>query len=387
MKSFNLPKLTIPADPKQQWYISFWCQDPENPSKLLRIRKMDDINKFKGYQNRVQRSKFWLGYYSEKLILGWNPLIKVIQDTTLIKKSTFTLEYSIKLYLQEKEYSVGIKTNNKYKYFLRGFLNWMKDKNLRILPLDAIEIRHVLDYRNHQLETKKWGNKNCNTFITSCSTFFRYMVDNYEYVIIKNPVKGIKKLNFSVKGNKAFSDAQIRELKKVMMRVNPYLYFYCQTVYNTCTRPQAEARLLKCGDFDFNRKVLCVSSEICKSNVTQYVPLSDTFICLLKEQGVDTSPPDYFVFTQFKEPGIKPLHQETLQSWFNIVKNELNMGREYTLYSWKHTRNIHAWQDTKDVMFIKTLNRHTILETTMIYLRDLGCFVDNNELVNKLRQI
>ena len=79
--------------------------------------------------------------------------------------------------------------------------------------------------------------------------------------------------------------------------------------------------------------------------------------------------------------------QESLQNWFSDIKKELNMGREYTLYSWKHTINIHAWQDTKDVMFIKTLNRHTILETTMIYLRDLGCFVDNNELVNKLRQI
>jgi len=387
MRSQSLPKLTIPANPEHQWYISFWCPNPDNPSQFLRVRKMDDINAFKGYQARMKRSRYWITYYTEKLIEGWNPFNKVIEDTVREKKSAFTLSYSIKLYLKEKQFSVSLNTYHKYKYCLEGFLQWMTEKKLADLHIENVDLRHVLEYRNHQLENKTWANKTSNTFIAACSTFFRYMIDNYEYVIIKNPIRGVKKLSFTVKGNKAYSEAQIAALKKIMLRDNPYLYFFCQTIYNTCTRPQAETRLLKCGDFDFNRKVLCIRADISKTNVTQYIPLSDSFITLLKENGIDTAFPEYYVFTSLKSPGERPLHQESLQNWFSDIKKELNMGREYTLYSWKHTRNIHAWQDTKDVMFIKTLNRHTILETTMIYLRDLGCFVDNNELVNKLRQI
>ncbi|MES2873704.1 MAG: tyrosine-type recombinase/integrase, partial [Bacteroidota bacterium] len=309
---------------------------------------MDDINAFKGYQARMKRSRYWITFYTEKLLEGWNPFHKVIEDTTKEKKSTFTLSYSIKLYLKEKQFSVSVNTYNKYKYCLEGFLQWMTEKKLADLHIEKVDIRHVLEYRNHQLEKKTWANKTSNTFITACSTFFRYMIDNYEYVILKNPIRGVKKLSFSVKGNKAYSEAQIAALRKIMLQDNPYLYFFCQTIYNTCTRPQAETRLLKCGDFDFNRKVLCIRADISKTNVTQYIPLSDSFITLLKENGIDTAFPDYYVFTSLKSPGERPLHQESLQNWFSTIKQELKMGREYTLYSWKHTRNIHAWQDTKD---------------------------------------
>lgn len=50
-----------------------------------------------------------------------------------------------------------------------------------------------------------------------------------------------------------------------------------------------------------------------------------------------------------------------------LTKSFESNQSEYTLYSWKHTRNIHAWQVTKDVMFIKLINRHMILETTMMF--------------------
>jgi site-specific recombinase XerD len=387
MHAFKSPRLTIPKDPSGQWYISLWCPDPDNPSTFLRVRKMDDINSLTTYRQKLKRAKYWLDYYGEKLMSGWNPLVVEAKDPLRKKKSAFTLSYSINLYLKEKNHSVGKKSFHKYKYFMEGFLDWMKEQNLDTISIASVDIRHILDYRNTKLENHIWGNKNSNTFISCCTTFFRYLVDNYDYVITKNPIKGVKKLNISVKGNKAYTEDQIANLKKLMLKNNPYLYFYCQTIYNTCTRPQAETRLLKCGDFDFNRKVLCIRSEISKCSVTQYIPLSDSFILLLKKNGIDTALPDYYVFTQNKQPGLKPLHQETLQGWFSKIKTELNMGKEYSLYSWKHTRNIHAWQDTKDIMFIKTLNRHTVLETTMIYLRDLGCFVDNNQIVNKLRQI
>lgn len=337
--SFRAPKLSIPTNQKNQWYITLWVQDPSNNSRYIRVKKMDDINTFQSYKERMKRAKYWLQIYEQKLLSGWNPIIKEIASAPP-PKLTFTLSYSIDLYLREKKLSVSNKTNHKYTYFLNGFLDWINIKIGSEISLTDISLRNILDYRNEQLAEKTWGNKNSNTFITACSTFFKYMTENYEHVISKNPVKHVKKLTVAIKGNKAYSEDQITALRKAMEKDNPYLYFFCQVIYNTCTRPQAETRLLKCGDFDFRRKVLCIRSDISKTSVTQYIPLSDTFISLLIEQGIDKAPIDLYVFTQNRRPGTNPLHQETILNWFNKIKKDLGLGREYTLYSWKHTRNI-----------------------------------------------
>lgn len=56
--SFRAPKLSIPTNQKNQWYITLWVQDPSNNSKYTRVKKMDDINTFQSYKERMKRAKY-----------------------------------------------------------------------------------------------------------------------------------------------------------------------------------------------------------------------------------------------------------------------------------------------------------------------------------------
>jgi integrase len=64
------------------------------------------------------------------------------------------------------------------------------------------------------------------------------------------------------------------------------------------------------------------------------------------------------------------LHKEIL------IKLKMYRFKETVLYSWKHTGNINAYLKGMDIKLIQQINGHTSLETTEIYLRKLGLFLD-----------
>jgi len=52
--------------------------------------------------------------------------------------------------------------------------------------------------------------------------------------------------------------------------------------------------------------------------------------------------------------------------------NQLHIGKEKTLYSWKHTGGIDYYNVVKDPYPIMQQLRHHSLQITMIYLKSLG---------------
>lgn len=118
--------------------------------------------------------------------------------------------------------------------------------------LDEIRKKHVLEFLEYKRQT--WGNKTANNFVVDLSTFLNHWVDNFDDVLSKNYISKMGKLPTESEGNTAYSDKQIINLKKLMLEHQPYVYFFCLAVYNTCTRPKTECRLLKCGDVVFDRR-------------------------------------------------------------------------------------------------------------------------------------
>lgn len=55
---------------------------------------------------------------------------------------------------------------------------------------------------------------------------------------------------------------------------------------------------------------------------------------------------------------------------------------ELTLYSWKHTGNVRAYEAGVDILTIQEQNRHHNLAMTEVYLRSLGLRV-KRELLDK----
>jgi site-specific recombinase XerD len=69
---------------------------------------------------------------------------------------------------------------------------------------------------------------------------------------------------------------------------------------------------------------------------------------------------------------------------FTKLKKQLSLPKEVTMYAIKHTRAIHLAQDGADPYSIMQLFRHSGLDITMAYLRDLGVNV-NRQAANLSR--
>lgn len=371
------------GDISKQWYLLFYCIDPLD-GKRKRVRVLEHINKAKTVTERREVAESFRIIYQNYLDNGWNFFDK---DKEVISKINTNILNCIETYLDDKKGNTARKTFNKYRQILGNSLTaYLKARNLHYSDISAIDKRVLLDFLADQKKVKGWNsNKTYNNYLLDLSTFFNYFINNYDHVLSKNPLKGVTRLREQLKGHTAYSDQQVADLKAFLEKDNPFLLLFCQTVYETCTRPQTEARHLKCGMFDFQRGVLRITSDIAKNSTTDYVPLRKEFMDKLKAYGVDKADPNDYLFTRYRKIGKHPINEQSLQLWYTKAKLALNLGQDFSIYSWKHTRNIHVWLDTKDVMFIKTLNRHKTLEMTMKYLRDLGCFVDNNELLEKTR--
>jgi site-specific recombinase XerD len=102
--------------------------------------------------------------------------------------------------------------------------------------------------------------------------------------------------------------------------------------------------------------------------------------------GLLDNPGDYFVFTYHGKPWATQSADDFLQKKFRMIRAELNLSKDYTLYSFKHTRAVHLLMDGAQPIDIMQLFRHTDLSTTTKYIRDLG-FDLNAKFTDKSRNI
>ena len=70
---------------------------------------------------------------------------------------------------------------------------------------------------------------------------------------------------------------------------------------------------------------------------------------------------------------------------FQKLIPELNLSEEYTLYSWKHSGVVSAYNAGVDIKTIQRQCRHSSLEQTDVYLKSLGLGV--SQAMNKIPQL
>ena len=70
---------------------------------------------------------------------------------------------------------------------------------------------------------------------------------------------------------------------------------------------------------------------------------------------------------------------------FRKLIKALNLGKDYTLYSWKHSGVVVAYKAGIDIKTIQSQCRHKSLEQTDIYLKSLG--LSMNLAINKMPEL
>jgi integrase len=166
-------------------------------------------------------------------------------------------------------------------------------------------------------------------------------------------------------------------LEPVLKKEFPELFLFTRFIYYTFSRVQ-ELKELRIRDINLRARTITLKDEFTKTEKTLVKPIVSPLLDLILESKILNNPGHYYVFGKGLKPGPDrcPVNFATNEHKKILESTGIYRANETTLYGWKHTGNINAYLAGMDIKVIQIINGHASLETTEIYLRKLGLFID-----------
>ncbi len=379
---------------ESRWYVEYYFRVPSfvtTSKKWERFRITGDINE---HRNSTSAEHFRQSI-EDALKNGFNPFALDYRDKKneakeVEEKKEWTIQQALLWFLQKwPDRGLDPESIAKYTRAVTVLTDWLRSKNLLHSPIQDITTKHVEDALADSKRDLEWGNRYYNNMKDYLRTAFKYLVKNK--IAPANIIEDIDKLKVKTRKHRAYDDDVLKRLMDTLQKEDPYLHFAAQVVYHLCLRSEKELSLFKVGDIIVERKQARVSPEDAKGGMGRYIPLSDEIIKVFEERSILSYPKDYYVFAVSHQnkfvkdgaPGPEPFGRGFFSKRFSRIRKMLNLSSDYTLYGMKHTRAVHLKLDGASDAQIMVLMGHTDIATTAKYLRDLGLFVDADD-INKL---
>lgn len=233
----------------------------------------------------------------------------------------------------------------------------------------------ALDFKDFLKDTYD-SPKTINNKLSNIKAVFSFAVDNGH--VIDNPFSKVKLLPHNEDSEMYYPFSEFeREILEPELQKNLRLWLFSRFVYYTFSRIK-EIRLLRVKDIDLRTRTVRLMPENVKTGKFLVKPIVKPLMDLILEYKLLNAPSNAYFFGRNLETSFEPcqhnlpttLHREALKT-VGIYRED-----ETSLYGWKHTGNINAYLKGMDIKLIQKMNGHASLETTEIYLRKLGLFLD-----------
>ena len=343
-------------DKGKKWFVYYSYRDPSN-GMFKRFKVYEGLNSFDNEKDRRDHAKIVLSAVNYGLSTGWDPFK---EKELVIAARQWSLVQGLN-YFKQNLHTRGLRprTIQTYESVLR--MCYQAFKSITLEEINTITKQKISNCLLSYAEKKKWSNTTFNNNLTFVRSIFNYLIDGG--IVTLNPSSRIKPMPGSITKNRYFDDATFDKIKK---NASPELLEFLLFLYHTGVRPN-EARQLKYEHINHESKLLLVPASISKNKKDDYVPLSEYILKKYKGEGlIFGTSINYF------------------SGKFNDLKKKLKLGKEYNLYGIKHTRCVHLAQDGASPYGIMQFFRHSSLEITMKYMRDLGLSV-NREAADMVR--
>lgn len=347
----------------EKWYVYFYFRHPETGA-WKRFKVYEDINRIKDLKDRQRYAELLVDAVYYGLKTGYNPFAPPKEEKRF---KVWSLNQALNYYKQKlPDMDLRDKTKSCYLSMVTLVQN-MEFKEL-LDPLEAMEADDLMELLDRIRVKHKWKNTTYNGYFGYFKTFLNWCVE--KKLIKVNPLLGTKKKKTEAEKNKAFSNQEFTELMKHLETKDQNLYHFCRFVYFTGTRPKSETRLLRLRHIDFEKGQLEIPADISKNKKYDRVPLHKDLLAWLTP--FRKLPKDYFIFTNEGRPGPKEAGHNYFSNYFRPIREELGLSALHTIYSLKHTRTIHLANAGVSSYDIQRMWRHSSLEMTEKYLRELG---------------
>lgn len=359
------------GDLTRSWYIYYSVENPAT-GKLVRYKLKGDLNKASGLRERRKVASEMIDEINELLRSGWNPYV-----SRELKHRT--LEEVIADFLELKKASLRPRSWQSYKYCSSGFLKWIEKTHQPVIYPKDVTVSIARGWVDSMVKSGKAG-KSVNISKEMVKTLFRMMVERE--IIDKNPFDRIPPQPQDQGKNRAFTREEMELIWSHLNTPERYgQYMFTRLIYFCYIRPIEIIRLRR-SNIDLHKNIITISGDQSKNRKTQSIVIPDAFTGELSLFLKGADPGDFIMGTKFR-PGKRPMSRNIVSLRINQVLDELGFDSDYTLYSFKHSGVVAAYQAGIDLYSISRQLRHHSLVITQIYLKSLG-LMPNTEFASKM---
>lgn len=351
-------------DLSKRWYVYYSYRNPFT-GKMTRQRNiyMNVNADFHTQKDRLKALKAIQKTLSKLLKEGYSPYV----DPETAEK--YTVKNALIWALNLRSKTLSDTTASDYKSKLNLFISYLERLQITHIPVDEFKRKDVIDYLNEILQKNAAKTRNNHRIVLS--SLFSVLKDNE--IIPENIIEGISIEKTKSVRNKTYSETQLDDILKLIEKKDSELFLFIKIVAYNFLRPVEVVRL-RHQDLKLNETPPYL--EVRAKNKLEKIKIIPAILIpdLLKLSG------DGLLF-KTNNKGIETTEinrRNYFSQKFLQIKKELNLGHEYTMYSFRHTfitklyrelRKTKNKLETEDTLM--KITGHSTLKALQMYLRDI----------------
>ncbi len=367
IRSPRIRVFTAGGDTSKRWFVELITYLPRT-----RFQYYDGINKTSDQRKRMQKIKEIERVLKQLLSEGWIP--KKHLTGHFVDQSKVLLKDAVRRALREKALTIKQTTFEAYRDAVTQFIKFVDSEGLSDLKITNFAKLHAQAYQRYLME-RKLSNTTRNSYIKQIGNVFTILVD--EETLNRNPFRNLKILREEIRKHAAFSQAHLNLIMAHIKEKAPEMELFCKLQYYCFIRP-IEITRLRFKNLHLDRGLIYLDSSITKNGKEAWVLIPEQFLLELRETySSGLLDENLYLFSVDEnmriKPGPKQMDRRVFSKKFaRILKTLKLQGREYTLYSFKHTGVSRLVQAGVNLFEVKSHLRHAKIETMMNYVRSLG---------------
>lgn len=343
-------------------YVSFTAFCPATGK--MKLKKIM-LGRVKSRRLQKEKANQIMQQLTEKLLDGWNPWIEAESPAEYALWDEVCMKYEQWLAKMAKENGYRMETVASYMSYMKILKDWIADKHVHyIYQFDRSIVGKFLDYvfveRNNTLQTR-------NNYLAWLKTFAKYLV--MRSYVPKNPTEGFQSMRSGHNKNRdTISARDLLRLRDYLEERNRHYLLATYILYYTFLRPH-EMSLLKIGDINVKKQVICVHGENAKNHNDAVVTLPKKILKLMIDLGVFSHPNSDYLFSNGFRPGSEYRSEKFFRDyWLKAVRKDLGFPERYKFYSLKDTGITNMLRQHIDTVSVRDQARHSSIDITNIYV-------------------
>ncbi|WP_294961128.1 tyrosine-type recombinase/integrase [uncultured Flavobacterium sp.] len=327
---YSAPKIyDANGDLSKRWYVYYSYRNPATDKLERQTPIYAGVNKFKNLKERKNAIKILAKAVENILENGFNPYDE--DSVPVDETKNYSIADAVTFSLELKKNTLKDNSFRDYRIRIKSFEKWLLANGFENRYITAVNKKTIVTFLNSVLSTTSAKNRNNTRAILSM--FFQSLEDND--IIPDNFVKKINVLKSNPERNKTYSSKQEVDIFNYLKSNDELLLLFIQFISYNHLRPVEVVRL-QIKDVNVKDRRIYVRA---KNKAVKVKIIPEILLSTLPD--LEKFHPESYLFTP-NGIGQEWATNETdkrdyFSKRFKKVKDSLGLGKDYGLYSFRHT--------------------------------------------------